>query len=43
MQLSKAKSPINVTELGIVTATRLLQPSKAPSPIEVIELGIVII
>ena len=37
----KAPSPILVTELGIVTEVRLVQPLKANSPILVTELGIV--
>ena len=33
--------PISVTELGIVTEVKPLQPEKAKSPISVTELGIV--
>ena len=41
MHSSKAQYAILVTELGIVTEVRLLQPEKAPYPILVTELGIV--
>ena len=41
LHLSKAKSPILVTELGIVTVVRPLHPEKAYPPILVTELGIV--
>ena len=41
-QLKKARSPILVTELGIVIEVRPEQPEKALSPMLVMELGIVI-
>lgn len=41
MQLPKARYPIEVTELGIITEVRPEQPINAPSPIEVTDLGIV--
>ena len=41
LQLSKAMSPIEVTELGMVMEVSPLQPANAELPIEVIELGIV--
>ena len=41
MQSRKAETPIEVTELGIVTEVKPMQPYKAPLPIEVTELGIV--
>ena len=40
LQPLKALSPIEVTEIGIVTDDKLLQPLKASTPIEVTELGI---
>ena len=36
---SNAKSPIEVTELGISIELRLLHPSNAPPPIEVTLFG----
>ena len=41
-QLAKAMSPILVTELGIVTEERLVQPKKVRYPILVTELGRVV-
>ena len=41
VQSEKAELPMEVTELGIVTDDKLLQPLKASTPIEVTELGIV--
>ena len=41
VHLSKAKSLILVTELGIVTVVRPLHPEKAYPPILATELGIV--
>ena len=37
----KAPLPINVTDFGIVTEVKPIQPSKAPLPIEVTDAGIV--
>ena len=37
----KAEYPIEVTELGMVTEARLVQPENAEPPIEVTELGMV--
>jgi hypothetical protein len=38
-QPSNARSPIEVTELGIITLVKPLHPPNAPSPIDVTELG----
>ena len=42
MQLRKAPLPIVITELGIVTEVKSLQPKKALIPIEVTVLGIIV-
>ena len=42
LQLSNARSPIEVTQLGMVIDVKPLQYSNAPLPIEVTELGMVI-
>ena len=39
-QSSKPSSPMEVTEFGIATVVRLVQPRKASSPMEVTEFGI---
>ena len=43
VQPEKALSPIEVTELGIVTEVKLVQPEKASEQIEVTELGIIVV
>ena len=43
MQPPKAKLPIDVTELGMVTSVKPEQPEKAKSPIFVTELGIIVL
>lgn len=42
LQPYNAYLPIEVTELGMVTAARLSQPKNAAFPIEVTELGIAV-
>ena len=41
LQPQKALSPMDVTELGMVTEVRPLQPAKARYPMDVTELGMV--
>ena len=43
VQPEKAFSPIEVTELGMVTLVMPVQPLKAEPPIEVTELGMVML
>ena len=42
MQQSKAESPIDVTESGMIIDVSPMQQSKAESPIDVTESGMVI-
>ena len=41
LQLLKASSPIDVTELGMVTEVKLVQRTKAHLPIDITELPMV--